>query len=103
MGGKIAETRNLQNRPEIEVIQRSLDMGGYPSRGDKTLGRFVFSQPAGYLEPEIYSRGRSITGAGNVMGSKTGKVGHRDYAYPVIEAEELHLWPEYYDRPHYYY
>ena len=101
LGGKIVETRNLQNRTEIEVIQQFLDMDGYPSKGDKTLGRFVFSQP-GYLEPEIYSKGRSITGAGIVRGSKKGKVGNRDYAYPVIESEELHLWDEYYDRPHYY-
>jgi outer membrane lipoprotein len=101
LGGKIVETRNLQNRTEIEVIQQFLDLDGYPSRGDKTLGRFVFSQP-GYLEPEIYSKGRSITGAGEVRESKAGKVGNRDYVFPVIVAEELHLWDEYYDRPHYY-
>ncbi len=101
LGGKIVEIRNFQNETEIEVLQKSLDTTGYPSREDKSLGRFLFIQP-GYLESEVYSKGRSITGAGKIRESKTGKVGNRDYAYPVIEAEELYLWDEYYDKPYRY-
>jgi outer membrane lipoprotein len=44
------------------------------------------------VESEVYAKGREVTGAGKVVGSKTGKVDDRDYRYPVIEVEELHLF-----------
>lgn len=100
LGGVITETRNLPQRTEIEVVQKNLDSYGYVESGDKTIGRFIFSQP-GYLESEVYSKGRTIVGAGKVLGGKKGKIGERDYLFPLIEAEEIHLWENYKD--YYYY
>jgi len=112
-GGEIVRTRNFPEGTEIEVVQKKIDSWGYPDPGDESGGRFIFVNP-GYLESEIYSRGRSIIGAGVVRGGKTGKVDERPYRFPVIEAEELHLleayagpvlyppyWGPFY--PHYFY
>ena len=113
-GGTIVKTRTLANGTEIEVVQKKIGFTGYPQTGDETAGRFIFFNK-GFLEPEIYSRGRGITGVGKLTGTKVGKVGERPYEFPVIETEELKLvdnvernpyfYPPYWDpwyRPHSY-
>ncbi len=102
-GGEIVATQNQSDQVEIEVIQKTLDSAGEPLQVDDSGGRFIFIQP-GYLEPEIYSKGRRVTGAGKIVGSRMGQVGEREYLYPLVELEELHLWseaPEYDYNPYY--
>lgn len=105
-GGVISETRNLDGITEIEVVEKDLDYSGYPSSGDKSLGRFIFRKK-GYLESEIFAKGREVTGAGTLVGTVKGKIGETDYEFPVIEVEELKLWQEniypYYNFSPYYY
>lgn len=107
-GGVIVATRNFPDKTEIEVIQKNLDSFGYPSRGDETEGRFVFVKE-GFLEPEIYSKGRYVTGAGKLAGTQSGKIDNREMELPVIEVAELRLWEDYskapygnYSYPYYY-
>ncbi len=107
-GGVIVATRNFPDKTEIEVIQKELDFFGYPSRGDNSEGRFVFVKQ-GFLEPEIYSKGRYVTGAGKLSGTQTGKVNDLEMELPVIEVAELRLWEDYskapygsYSYPYYY-
>ncbi|NIV06661.1 MAG: hypothetical protein GWN61_10895 [candidate division Zixibacteria bacterium] len=94
LGGIIVQTKNFENWAEIEVIQKDLDCFGYPSREDKSGGRFIFIKE-GFLEPEIWSRGRYVTGAGVAKGTRTGKIDNKDYRYPLIEVAELKLWKNY--------
>ena len=115
LGGQIIQTRNIGDHSEIEVIQKPLDFTGYPATGDETGGRFIFVVSR-YLESEIYSKDRLVTGAGKVTAGRVGKVGDTEYQYPVIAVEELYLWEnisrrDYYDPfypyypyyyPHYY-
>jgi outer membrane lipoprotein len=91
LGGTIVKTRNLKNATEIEVVEKDLDCWGYPSYGDKSQGRFLFRKQ-GYLETEIFSKGRMVTGGGTVVATQSGKVGEVEYEFPVIEVEELKLW-----------
>ncbi len=98
-GGVIVATRNFPDKTEIEVIQKRLDHFGYPNRGDETEGRFVFVKQ-GFLEPEIYSKGRYVTGAGKLAGTQSGKVDSREMQLPVIEVAELRLWEEYSKTPY---
>ena len=100
LGGIIVKTRTFDNRTEFEVIQKDLDSFGYPSREDKTEGRFIFVKE-GFLEPEIYSKGRYITGAGKMTGNRTGKIDNKEYNYPLIEVSELKLWKNYNYSPYY--
>jgi outer membrane lipoprotein len=98
LGGMIVKTRNLENVTEIEVVEKDLDCFGYPSEDNISPGRFVFRKQ-GYLEAEIFARGRMVTGGGTVAGTQSGKIGELDYEFPVIEVEELTLW----DAPAYRY
>jgi hypothetical protein len=45
------------------------------------------------LDPKVYAKGRGVTVGGSVVGSVRQPLGDREYTYPVIEAQELHLWP----------
>jgi len=100
LGGTIVQTRNYPDTTEIEVVQKGIDAFGYLESGDATMGRFIFRQP-GYLESEVYAKDREIVGAGKVVGSKLGKVGDREYRYPVIQAEEVQLSEPYPRYPYY--
>jgi starvation-inducible outer membrane lipoprotein len=69
--------------------------------GNKTGGRFIFFNK-GFLEPEIYSKGRGITGMGKIKGTQISKVGERPYEFPVIDAEELKLLDKVERNPYFY-
>ena len=98
LGGVIVAVRNFPDRSEIEVIQKYLDPAGYPRNVDHSLGRFLF-RISNFLEPQIYKKGRRITGAGAVLGVEAGNVREADYNFHVIDAEELRLL----DNRQYYY
>lgn len=91
-GGVILAITNLEQRTDIEVLAYPLDADNRPRRDDDPLGRFIIEQ-AGYLEPASYSEGRLVTVAGTVSRAEPGKIGASDYAYPVISAQQLYLWP----------
>ena len=65
------ETRVLPEGTEIEVVQKKIDFSGYPEAGDESGGRFIFFKK-GFLEPEIYSKGRGVTGVGKFKGTRMG-------------------------------
>ena len=47
----------------------------------------------GYLDPAIYSKGRQVTLAGRVLGTRTDTVGEITYVYPLLACLEVYLWP----------
>ena len=100
-GGAIVETRALAEGTEIEVVQKEIDFTGYPEAGDESGGRFIFFKK-GFLEPEIYSKGRGITGVGKLTRTQMGKVGERPYEFPVIEVEEIKLLEDIERNPYFY-
>ena len=101
LGGTIVETRVLNAGTEIEVVQKKIGSSGYPEVGDQSGGRFLFFKNS-FLEPEIYSKGRGITGVGKIKGTTMGKVGERSYKFPVIEVEELVLLEDFERNPYFY-
>ena len=90
-GGTILDTQNLKDSTRIEVLAYPLDSSQRPLLSGKPLGRFIIQQQ-GYLEPASYSQGRLVSVIGSVGESQRGKVGESAYTYPVINAEQLHLW-----------
>ena len=100
-GGAIVETRALPEGTEIEVVQKKIGFTGYPESGDESGGRFIFFKK-GFLEPEIYSKGRGVIGIGMFTGIRMGKVGERPYEFPVIEVEELKLLEDIERNPYFY-
>ncbi len=92
LGGEILATTPKPGETEIEVLSRALDNGDAPEQSDRSSGRFLVRTP-GFLDPAIYARGRRITVLGTVAGIKDRPVGELPYAYPVIAAERIKLWP----------
>ncbi len=92
-GGLIVGMRNGKDSSIIEVLSYPLDSNSEPRRSSNAQGRFLIKQD-GYLEPASYAAGRWISAIGSVQGSQKGKVGEADYLYPVMSAENTHLWPE---------
>lgn len=90
-GGTILSSKNLKDATRLEVLAYPLDEDGWPQREQKPLGRFMLTQK-GYLETADYAQGRVITVIGIVTGTQQGKIGDTAYTYPLIQAQQLHLW-----------
>lgn len=98
LGGIIVSSANTQEGTYIEVLQKPLDNRGRPEDTDASQGRFIiFSE--GYLETAVYSQGREITVAGEVIGKELRPLGEIQYPYPLIKSSELHLFEPRYGIP----
>lgn len=91
-GGPIINSRNFEDRSQLEVLAYPLNDAGRPRLDQSPLGRFLIDR-AGYLETVDYAPGRLVTAIGPVAGVRSGTVGDARYNYPVLEARQLHLWP----------
>lgn len=91
-GGVVIDTRNLKDATEIEVLGFTLDRSARPDTGASPQRRFLLVHQ-GYLEPADYRNGRLISAVGTITGIREGKVGEATYVYPVLQAEQLYLWP----------
>ena len=99
-GGEIIETTNKQDGTTlIEVFQRSLNWREEPTGSSE--GRFLV-RVGSYLDSYVYSKGRKITVAGELLGDEVRPLGEMDYRYPLVLSKQLHLW-EYYNYPSDYY
>jgi outer membrane lipoprotein len=93
LGGYVLETRNRADESLVTVLQAPLDFLNRPKGKDLSRGRFLVRTDT-FLDPEIYEKGRELTVGGRVSGVRNQPLGDGTYPYPVIEAVELHLWPE---------
>ena len=90
-GGVILATQNLKTITQIEVLAYPLDSYHAPQKDKKPLGRFIIHHP-GYLEATLYTQGKIVTVRGDIRKIEKAKVGESEYSYPVIYAQQLHLW-----------
>jgi len=91
LGGVIVKTVPEKSGTLLEVYQTRTDRWDEPVDVDRSGGRFLAYYP-GFLDGEIWSRGRKVTVAGKVEGEKTGRLGEIDYRYPYLRVREIHLW-----------
>jgi outer membrane lipoprotein len=92
-GGTIVDTRNLPNVTQIEVLAYPLDSSFRPRLNRQAIMR-VLVQQAGFLEPQVYAKGRKITVLGTLQKIASGRIGEADYEYPVVAADKIKLWSE---------
>lgn len=90
LGGIIVDAKNTKKGTLMEVVQKPLDYRGRPLHSDRTAGRFLILYE-GFLDTAIYSPGRAVTAAGEVMGAKTRPLDEIEYSYPFIKSRELYL------------
>jgi outer membrane lipoprotein len=91
LGGIIVDTINKQEGTLLEVYETALNPQGKPVHIDRSEGRFL-ALYQGYLDSEIYKKGRMVTIAGTVQGEKTQSLGEIQYRYPYLIVKEIHLW-----------
>lgn len=90
LGGVIISSRNTDEGTYLEVLERPLDSLERPEATDKSRGRFIILHE-GYLDSAVYSKGREVTVAGEVMGKMVRPLGEMEYPYLLIKSKELHL------------
>ncbi len=91
-GGMIVEVVNRERHTEVVVLAYPLDARQRPKVEAPSEGRFVVVLP-GFVEPLDYPQGRFVTLRGPLVGTREGRIGDRDYAYPLVRAQAAHLWP----------
>jgi len=96
-GGVIADVRNDEGYTIIEMVHFPLKSWGRPLVSDDTEGRFL-AVINGFVDPQVYQQGRSLTVLGKVGEAQEGKIGDYNYVYPVIETSGYYLWPKEVDR-----
>jgi len=92
-GGTIAEVRNLEDRTQLAVVARPLTRRGQPLGDQPSSGRFL-AEIDGFFDPEVYQRGRRVTVVGRFTGIQPAPIDEYTYEYPLVDAEEVHLWEE---------
>jgi outer membrane lipoprotein len=95
-GGNIASVENRNDETWVEIVASPLDGQGRPRYDDRSMGRFIARIP-GFLDPEVYSWGRSVTVYGEVESSLVRPIGEYPYTYPLIRSLSYQLWQERYD------
>ncbi len=94
LGGTIVAVENLEDKTLVEVLQQPLNSALRPVRPEESKGRFLVLY-RGFKDPALYAPGRALTVAGIVEGERAGKIDKMPYTYPLILAEEDHLWSAY--------
>ena len=92
-GGVIVGSIIKEEGTLLEIYQTKLDPQGEPVDLDRSQGRFLAFYK-GFLDSEIYRKGRRVTVAGIVEGERTGKLGEIDYPYPYLMVKEIYLWKD---------
>lgn len=93
-GGSIIKTVTTQTGSKIYILQSPLDPGEKPQSSDLSRGRFIVTTDS-MLDPLVYSKWRKLTVAGKVTSKKivTHSTSGNSYIYPVVQSEQLYLWP----------
>jgi len=92
-GGIIVNIQNLEQNTLLEILAYPLGFDNEPDTEKTPIGRFVVEFPD-YLGTMKYVNGQLITIAGPLLEIRKGTIGKARFNYPVITAEQLHLWPK---------
>ena len=68
-----------------------VNRGWLPLPPDRSEGRFML-QHDGFLDPEVFAKGRTLTAAGEVTGVIREMIDHEPYDYILLASLEIHLW-----------
>ena len=88
-GGYILDTKNLNDKAVIEVLQTPLTgVRKVPGTKENSEGRFTASHE-GFLDPAEYGKDRMVTVSGTFMGCQDGRGENCS-----IKSSKIRLWPE---------
>lgn len=92
LGGYVLAVEQRADHTRLEALQAPLGFGQEPRSRDLSQGRLIVHH-AGFLDPEVYEKGRKITVAGLLLGSSAWEAGGHAYPYVRIRSDSLYLWP----------
>jgi outer membrane lipoprotein len=90
-GGKIIKTTNAPEGSELIILQTPLKATEEPHASAYSEGRFI-AKTKKFLDPEVFTRGRKVTVAGELIGSQARPLDKIQYTYPVIEIKQIYAW-----------
>ncbi len=90
-GGIIVGVENKPEKTFVEIVNFQLNHYGKPNTGEETIGRFKVEMD-GFVDPIHFEKGRLITFVGQVEKPVAGMVGEQPYMYPLLKADNYHLW-----------
>jgi outer membrane lipoprotein len=90
-GGVIMKTVGSARQSALFLHETPFDFRGRP-RGEKFSEGLFIAKTSEFLDPNIYTSGRVVTVAGEIVGQELGTYRDVPYAYPVIRIREVHLW-----------
>lgn len=91
-GGVIVDSQNLQHYTQLEVLAYPLRRQLQPDTSKTSIGRFILRH-TDYLETEDFAPGRKLTVVGTVQRLSRHTIGDASVDVPMLQSEELHLWP----------
>lgn len=89
--GVIAGVKNRADKTQIDVLYYPSSSTGRPQIKDEPAGRFRVLVD-GFLEPEVFKKGKSITALGEIKEKESQKIDEYEYVYPTMTNATLHLW-----------
>lgn len=92
LGGYIIEIENQKDQTRLVAVQAPLNIKQAPKTKDLSQGRLILIYK-GFLDPEVYAKGRKITVGGVILGSSQTEESPEPYPYLRLEVKEIHLWP----------
>ncbi|MET0066352.1 MAG: Slp family lipoprotein [Candidatus Thiodiazotropha sp.] len=78
---------------ELEILAYPLDSDGRPLTSKKSQGRFL-ARISDEQPSDALSVGRQLTATGPILSIQTGRVGEAEYRFPLMQADDLAVWPE---------
>jgi len=99
-GGTIIEVENEDRVSRIQVMYYPLSSSGRPKTDSPPQGRFII-QSQNFLDPAIYKKDAKITVTGPLNGIAQRTIGKKMLQMPIIDVENIYLWPE--EKDSYYY
>lgn len=91
-GGIILGAVNDTNGSAIYIMKAPLDANEKPMRNLAATGQFIATTSQA-LDLQTFSYCRLVTVAGTVVGVRTTTRGNIRYAYPVVDIQDVRVWP----------
>ncbi|MGR9116352.1 MAG: Slp family lipoprotein [Gammaproteobacteria bacterium] len=92
-GGILLEAENGKTATTLHMLGYPLMYNGRPDVTAVAEGRFIININE-FLDPAVYTKGRELTVTGRLLELKERPIGRKSLALPVIEAQQIYLWPK---------
>ena len=98
-GGSVLECRNMEDGTELTILESPLGPACRPGDERESRGRFL-ARTEEFLDPEVYAKGVDVVLGGKLVGKEQREIGQTTYTYPVVEIEDIHVFPREEDLQH---